>query len=318
MRKLFGIILLMAASIPAVWAEQVPPPVDPNIRYYFDIPKGGLTAFLARPAVPIPMVSYHRGGPAPGYPENAVETMDHALAYGYGIMEVDVAQLKDGTLVLMHDDTLSRTTTGEGAIKQKTWPEIQKLFLKDGAGTVTKFRIPKLEQALKWAVRRTILSLDIKRGTDFAKVAEMVKKTGATDNAIAIAYSIDQAKSFHRLAPSMPMSVGLQSETDIQEFDQSGIPDELVIAWTGTRLVEPSHYNKLHNRGWRVMLGTLGRSERALDNQIRDGKVPFDYLDLVKMGVDVVATDRFWAVHQALNNPNLVIFKKQNLAIASE
>lgn len=318
MRKIFGLILLLAACVPAVRAEQVPAPANPDIRYYFDIPKGGLANFLARPAVPVPMVSYHRGGPAPGFPENALETMDHALAYGYGIMEVDVAQLLDGTLVLMHDDTLGRTTTGQGALKKTTWPEIQNLFLKDEAGTVTGFRVPTLEQALKWAVGRTILSLDIKRGTDFAKVARMVKDTGATDHAIAIAYSIDQAKTFHRLAPDMPMSIGLQSAEDILQFDQSGIPDNLVIAWTGTRLLNSEHYQRLHARGWRVMLGTLGRGERALDNQIRDGAVPFGYLDLVKMGVDVVATDRFWAVHQALKNPNLMIFKQQNLAIVPQ
>lgn len=314
MRKLISIFLLsLLIAAPSV-AEQVPPPADSNVRHYLKIPKGGLAAFLRRPAISIPMVSHHRGGPAPGFPENAIETMDNALAYGYGLMEVDVAQLKDGTLILMHDDTLARTTTGQGALKQLTWQDVSGLYLKDENGQITDFHIPTLEAVLRWAVGRTVLTLDIKRGTDFAKVAALVQKTGAQDYAAAISYTMKQAVAFNRLAPAMPLSIGLSSDEDIAAFDASGISDDLVIAWTGTSLKEPRFYQKLHARGWRVIVGTLGRPDRSIDAQIRDRTSAETYRSIVKRGADIIATDRFWAVQQQVANPNILIYTQQKLA----
>lgn len=314
MLKLFITLLLFAGVSTPSFSEQVPPPSDTNVRHYLKIPTGGLASFLQRPALSIPMISHHRGGPVPGMPENSLEAMDNALSYGYGLMEIDVAQLKDGTLVLMHDDTLDRTTNGSGALKDMTWDEIKPLVLKDSDGTLTKFHIPTLKAALEWSVGRTILTLDIKRGTDFRRVAELVQETRAGDYSVSIAYSMKQAKAFYKIAPEMPISIGLYTEQDIEEFDASGIPDRLVVAWTGTRLLEPAFYSKLHDRGWRTIVGTLGRGASALDNRIRDKTVALTYREIVAMGADIIATDRFWAVQQENRNPNLFIYTQQRLA----
>lgn len=314
MRYILLVIALTFALPLHVGAENVQPPADPSVRHYLKIPAGGLADFLKRPPLPIPMISHHRGGPMPGFPENSLEAMDNALAYGYGLMEVDVAQLSDGTLILMHDDTLSRTTTGEGAVRQKSWDDVKQLFLKDENGAVTDFRVPTLEATLQWAVGRTVLTLDIKRGVDFAKVAALVISTGASDYVAAISYTMDQARAFHRLAPGMPLSIGLSSPADIQAFDESGIPDHLVLAWTGTRLRDAAFYSQLHARGWRVLVGTLGRSTSALDVQIRENTTDIGYRDIVELGADIIATDRFWAVQKEISNPNLWIFHQLKLA----
>lgn len=305
-------LILFGFAMPSI-SEEVPPPSDPNVRHYLKIPTGGLSMFLRRPAVSIPMISHHRGGPVPGLPENSLEAMDNALAYGYGLMEVDVAQLKDGTLILMHDDTLDRTTTGNGPFKDKTLPEIKKLYLKDNEGKVTPFRIPTLRAALNWAVGRTILTLDIKRGTDFRKVAALVEETKAGDYSVSIAYSMSQAQAFYRAAPKMPISIGIYDNEDIATLDTSGIPSELVVAWTGTTLLENAFYKKLHQRGWRTIVGTLGRGTSAIDNQIRDKTLNISYHDIVNRGADIIATDRFWAVQQEISNPNLFIYTQQKL-----
>lgn len=312
------IILALALSIvPAVAAvaENVPQPPDQSVRHHLKIPANGLVAFLKRPHFPVPMVSHHRGGPAPGFPENAIETMDNALKYGFGIMEVDVAQLKDGTLILMHDDTIGRTTNGSGALKKLTWDDIKTLNLVDDSGALTEFKVPLLRDVLTWAKGRAILTLDIKRGVNFKKVVELVNETGAQDYAAAIAYTINQAKTFHRLAPQMPMSIGLTSDDDIEAFDKSGIPGDLVIAWTGTQLLSQAHYKRLHARGWRVIVGTLGRRDTSLDNQIRDGKSKLTYADIVQMGADIIATDRFWAAQKEISNPNLIVYSQYSIAI---
>lgn len=313
-KKILALATLLQLSIAPIYAEEVPPPPDPNVRHYLTIPNGGLADFLKRPPMAIPMVSYHRGGAAPGFPENSLEAMDNALAYGYGLMEIDVAQLRDGTLILMHDDTLNRTTTGNGKVADKTFDYVRELFLKDNEGNVTGFSVPTLEQALKWAIGRTVLTLDIKRGVDFQRVASLVQAAEATDYVAAIAYSLEQAKTFHKIAPDMPLSISFFDAEDITAFDRSGIPAHLVLAWTGTRLKAPSFYRSLQARGWRVFVGTLGRGPQAIDNQIRDGQSDLTYFDIVRRGADIIATDRFWAVQAEIANPNLFIFGRAGLA----
>src|SRR5690606_5778549 len=95
----------------------------------------------------IPLVSAHRGGPYPGFPENSIEAFSNVVKYTPTIIELDVAMTKDGILVLMHDDKLDRTTTGKGLVSNATYEEIQQLFLKDDEGAITDFKVPTLEEA---------------------------------------------------------------------------------------------------------------------------------------------------------------------------
>ena len=124
-----AVLFLLLMGQGKAFAETIPAPEDTEARYYIDIPEGGLEDFFRYHPMRVPLVSHHRAGPVAGYPENAIETMDNALRYGFGLMEVDVAQLKDGGLVLMHDDTLDRTTTGSGKVYDMTQRDIEKIFL---------------------------------------------------------------------------------------------------------------------------------------------------------------------------------------------
>ncbi|MEX0300603.1 MAG: glycerophosphodiester phosphodiesterase family protein [Kordiimonas sp.] len=311
MKNLVKSLFLLFLTLPVLAQESVPAPENDAVRYVLEIPKGGLKNFLRWTPNRIPMISHHRGGPAPGYPENAIETMDNALKYGPGLMEIDVMQLKDGTLVLMHDDTLDRTTTGSGEAKKKNWEEIKELRLKDWNGLVTEFRVPTLKQALRWAKGRAILTLDIKRGTDFDKVVKEVVEAGAEDYTAAIAYTHQQALAFHTAAPDMPISISARDVSEIKAIEDSGIPSDRVIAWTGTRLLSPEHYMALHAKGWRVIVGTLGGRDTAIDKQIAASGKNARYLEIFAMGADIIATDRFWAVQQQIRNPNLFIFTKK-------
>lgn len=72
----------------------------------------------------IPMVSAHRGGPYPGFPENAIETFENVSKQTPAVIEFDVAISKDSVLVLMHDNTLERTTTGSGKVIDHTYAEL--------------------------------------------------------------------------------------------------------------------------------------------------------------------------------------------------
>src|SRR5690606_3823 len=98
-----------------------------------------------------------------GYPENAIETFEYWAKQFPLIIECDVRMSKDSVLVLMHDETLDRTSNGNGAIHKSTLDELKKLRLKDSNGELTDYQIPTLEEALIWGKGNVIFTLDVKQ-----------------------------------------------------------------------------------------------------------------------------------------------------------
>src|SRR6478736_5670565 len=87
----------------------------------------------------IPFVSAHRGGPLKGFPENSIATFENTLSKVHSLLEIDPHYTKDGAMVLMHDATLERTSTGHGKVIEYTLKELQELKLKDTEGSITPY-----------------------------------------------------------------------------------------------------------------------------------------------------------------------------------
>jgi len=235
----------------------------------------------------IPMVSAHRGGPYPGFPENAIETFENVLKYTPAIIELDVAMTKDGVLVLMHDDDLDRTTTGKGLVRQKTYAEIQELYLKDEVGTVTRFKIPTLEEALMWSKGKTLLTVDIKKSVPYEKIIEVVRKTESEAYTALITYTFPAAKKLHAMAPDLMLSVTIRNMDEIARFEETGIPWTRVIAFTGVA-ERPREFNQaLHQKGVFTILGVLGNLDKSA--VARGDEI---YASFIQKGADILATDR--------------------------
>jgi glycerophosphoryl diester phosphodiesterase len=77
-------------------------------------------------AGPTPRLVGHRGA-AGVAPENTLAAFERALADGAEIVELDVHATKDGEVVIIHDETVDRTSDGRGAVKAMSLAEIQKL-----------------------------------------------------------------------------------------------------------------------------------------------------------------------------------------------
>ncbi len=76
--------------------------------------------------IPAPMVIAHQGGDGLR-PSNTLLAFQHAVDLGVDVLEMDVHQTRDGTLVLMHDATVDRTTDGSGALADLTLAEVKTL-----------------------------------------------------------------------------------------------------------------------------------------------------------------------------------------------
>ena len=109
-----------------------------------------------------PLFAAHRGG-ALLWPENSLLAFRNALALGADYLEMDVHLSRDGEVMVIHDATLERTTTGRGPVRERTAAELGTLRLKDQSGAVTEEPVPTLDQvvALAAAGKRQML-LEIK------------------------------------------------------------------------------------------------------------------------------------------------------------
>lgn len=245
------------------------------------------------------LVAAHRGGPAPGFPENAIETMARTLEAAPALMEIDIATTSDGVLFLHHDDTLDRTTTGTGPVGALSWSEIEKLRLVDENGAATAFRPTRLADALAWANGKTILELDFKRSTSYEAVAEEVSRQQAEDRVILIAYTLAQAEKLHRLMPGAMISLSVESQSELNRAVAAGVPDTSIIGFTGIEEPRPRLFTTLNNRDVEVIFGTLGGAQ-SFDRRMEESGDDGLYVELAEQGVDIIATDRPVEAQRAL------------------
>lgn len=237
------------------------------------------------------VVAAHRGGPAPGYAENAIATFEHTLAQGPALLEIDIAQTRDGALVLMHDETLERTTNGVGAVRDLTLAQFQALSLEDENGQMLAAHPPSLRDALAWAEGKTILELDVKRGVSYERVIEAVREADAIDRVILITYSTEAALRAHRLAPEMMISATVESEADLEALERGGMDLTRLLAWTGVEEPNAALNVVLSQRGVEVLFGTLGNPARSWDGRFAASGED-QYAAFAETGLHVIATDR--------------------------
>lgn len=247
----------------------------------------------------ISLVSAHRGGPKPGYPENALATLRETLEIAPAILEVDVATSSDGVLFLFHDDTLDEKTTGAGPADGLAWEEIENLRLKDASGKATDYPPTRLGEALEWADGRAILALDIKRSTRYEDVVSEVRRLGAEDRVLLIAYTTAQARKLHSLLPEAMISLNVGSQSELNGAVAAGIPTDRIVAFTGVETPDPRLFSVLNDRDVEVIFGTLGGAD-SLDARMEKSGDDRLYTELAETGVDLIATDRPAAVQAAL------------------
>jgi len=242
-----------------------------------------------------PLISAHRGGPMGHFPENAVETFENTLRYAPCLIECDVRTTKDNRLVMMHDDTLDRTTTGSGKVSDHTLPELKKMFLEDNQNNITPYRIPTFGETLRWAVGRSVLTVDVKRDTAFARVISEIRKNKAEGHAVIIVYSIDDLKAVHGLAPDLVVSAPAGGIDGVRELLAAGVPFSNICAFVGVYQPPAEVYDQLHQRGISTILGTMHNLDKKAET--RGIQV---YRELCRKGADILSTDNVPLVSKAL------------------
>jgi len=265
-------------------------------KTYTRVPVGKSAEFFGYHPNQTPKISAHRGGgDLKGYPENCIESFAYLAKQLPVVIECDIDLTKDSVLVMMHDQTLDRTTTGTGRLIEKTYAELAPFRLEDNMGNVTPYKIPTLEQVLRWGKGKVTFTLDVKRNVSFDKVIDMVHRTGAGDYVAVITYNAPDAAKVNKLDPNLMISVTIRNRTEYDRLHDLGIPDNRMLAFVGVKEPDAELYQFLHQKGIACILGTLGN----LDKQAA-AKGDQVYKQFARNGADVMSTDRPLEVWRAV------------------
>ncbi len=146
-------------------------------------------------------VAAHRGA-STTYPENTMEAFRAAIEMGVDQIETDVRITKDGELVLIHDETVNRTTNGEGKVRDMTLAELK--ILDAGIKKDEKFagaKIPTLRELMELVKDHPTMTLDIElkeyptegyEAIAFSvcdRILEILEEYGYTDRCVINSFS---------------------------------------------------------------------------------------------------------------------------------
>ncbi len=277
--------------------------LDSDVPSYLD-PKTTVAPYVACfDSQSIPLVSVHRGGPLPGLPENALESLQAATAYGPMLLEVDVRETADGELVLLHDSNLERTTNSSGKLSDYTWEQLEAVKLKDNDGALTDFSVPRLDEVLAWADNKAIIQLDVKRGVDYKQVANAVVEADAVDSVLIIAYRIEDAVNALQVNKDLSFSISINDLSDLNALDKAGIPRNQIVAWTGVvRDMDKPIWSQLQELNIPTAAGAFWDLEAKI---IQTGNTQL-YLTLAKNHVDVIGSDHYKMAFDTLTERKLI------------
>lgn len=247
----------------------------------------------------IPLISGHRGGREKGYPENCLETFVNTLSYTPATFEIDPRLTKDSVIVLFHDNMLERTSDGTGKVSDYTWEELQKFRLKDSEGNITNYRIPTLEEAIKWAKGKTVLILD-KKDVPMEITAKLITDMQAESWVMITVHDGAAARFYYEKNPKFRFEAFVKTKEALYDYEKNGIPWSHIMAYVGPKITPDVRevVDMLHERGVMCMISTAPSDDKLPDAESRAEA----YRKIFRQGIDIIESDRPLEVAEAIKD----------------
>lgn len=216
-------------------------------------------------------------------PENTIPAFLKAYDLGVDAVEIDIRETSDGELVVIHDNTLNRTTNGKGKVSESTLAYIQSLdggswFSKEYSGT----KIPTLREVLRSIDGKVCPDLDFKKGSP-EKLVALLKEEGYLDGKHPITlYSNDKQKlkKINQLAPAIKCRTHMSGTAKkIKGYKEDF---GLAIANFYSYKLKKSYVRKLHKQDEQafVDLVNFGCKNNLEDKFLKALKLNVDYIQV--------------------------------------
>lgn len=227
-------------------------------------------------------------------PENSIYAIELAIEMGVDIVEVDVQRTKDGKLVLMHDVTLDRTTSGKGRVADYTLEELKQFKLRSGTSMVLHHDIPTFEECMLAARGKIMVNID--KGYDYLdEIMPILERTGTTRQAIMKATQLpsDIAKAhpgiFEKIYFMPMMYVDKASYLDDVLRMSAKVPIHAVELIAKSPQEAEPYVRKLAKHGIKSWLNALGSVDAM---SVDYGKPDAGFGVMVEKGISIIQTDR--------------------------
>jgi glycerophosphoryl diester phosphodiesterase len=242
-----------------------------------------------------PLVIAHRGGGGL-WPENTLYAFERASRLGVDVIETDVHSTADGELVIIHDETVDRTTNGRGRVNELSLAELKSLdaafrWSPDGGRTFPLrgrgLTVPTLREVFQ-ALPRMRFNIEPKQGQPplTAPLCRAIREQGMTERVMVGAFSGSTLEQFRRECPEVATSASTSEVAHFlalqkSELEGAYIPPmqalQVPLRAGGLSLVTADFVGAAHGRNLHVHVWTVNDAE--------------EMRRLVASGVDGIMTD---------------------------
>ncbi len=241
------------------------------------------------------LVFAHRGGGGL-FPENTLIAFEDSVKLGVDFLELDVHSTSDGTLVVLHDGSVDRTTDGSGKISEMTFPEVKKLdagysFTNDG-GKTFPFRgsgisVPTLAEIFD-TMPEMKFNIEPKQQTPsiIKPLCNLIRERKMIDKVIVGSFNQAIIDDFRRQCPQVATSASPSEVSSFLAMEKTGIGEsysppmqalQIPERIGGIQIISKNFVEAAHKRNLKVHVWTINETE--------------DMRRLLEIGVDGIMTD---------------------------
>lgn len=259
------------------------------------------------------MIIAHRGDWR-NAPENSLQAIQNCIDMGIDMIEIDVRKTNDDVLILMHDQSLDRTTTGKGLVSEWNLDSLKKLYLKNGINQPTKHKIPTLKEALELTKGNILVNLD-KCYNYFPEAYNVIKETETEDQVVLKGSNLrfnDVKEDFGSKLDSvlfMPI-INLDKQKNaseiIDEFQEKLKPVafELVFSKDTSQVLD--NFSKINLKGSKIWVNALwGSLNAGYEDDLAVENPDSIYGWYISKGINMIQTDRPELLLNYLKDKNL-------------
>lgn len=260
-----------------------------------------VVAELHNPDSKYVVVVSHRGDWR-NYPENSIPAFESCIRMGVDVVEMDLKLTKDSVLVLCHDGTANRTTTGKGPISTMTLDSLKGFNLRYVNGVKSPYKVPTLKEALEVCKDRICVNID--QGYQYYdQVLAVTEELGVTDQILIkgkkmlAEVNAKMAEYEHNMMymPIIDILYPRGAELFQQYMDAGDVPIAYEVCFAELNDTARDCCRKVVETGSKLWVNTLWPSLNGGydDNAAFEAGDPGEIYDVILgLGTSIIQTDR--------------------------